>query len=185
MELSELYLKNDVLRLAIEKGYTEEKIREIIPDADDRRVVQDYLGASLFPANRTRKFLLFQGEGGCGKSLLVLLLSRLLGPTRVFDLNFKHISSTFGFSDLTTQTLLTASEAVSGGLCSSGGELVKKITGGDYFQTAQKFQNDRVKHFGTFSLVLVTNSKMRVKFEDKGQEWKDRMLPILFHHHIP
>ena len=163
----------------------EEKIREIIPDADDRRVVQDYLGASLFPANRTRKFLLFQGEGGCGKSLLVLLLSRLLGPTRVFDLNFKHISSTFGFSDLTTQTLLTASEAVSGGLCSSGGELVKKITGGDYFQTAQKFQNDRVKHFGTFSLVLVTNSKMRIKFEGKGQEWKDRMLPILFHHHIP
>lgn len=86
---------------------------------------------------------------------------------------------------MTTQTLLTASEAVSGGLCSSGGELVKKITGGDYFQTAQKFQNDRVKHFGTFSLVLVTNSKMRVKFEGKGQEWKDRMLPILFHHHIP
>ena len=163
----------------------EEKIREIIPDADDRRVVQDYLGASLFPANRTRKFLLFQGEGGCGKSLLVLLLSRLLGPTRVFDLNFKHISSTFGFSDLTTQTLLTASEAISGGLCSSGGELVKKITGGDYFQTAQKFQNDRVKHFGTFSLVLVTNNKMRIKFEGKGQEWKDRMLPILFHHHIP
>ena len=120
----------------------EEKIREIIPDADDRRVVQDYLGASLFPANRTRKFLLFQGEGGCGKSLLVLLLSRLLGPTRVFDLNFKHISSTFGFSDLTTQTLLTASEAISGGLCSSGGELVKKITGGDYFQTAGHLRED-------------------------------------------
>lgn len=163
----------------------EEKLREIIPDADDRRIVQEYLGTSLFPANRTRKFLLFQGEGGCGKSLLVLLLSRLLGPTRVFGLNFKHIAGTFGFSDLTTQTLLTASEAVSGGLCSSGGELVKKITGGDHFQTAQKFKNDRVKHFGTFSLIIVTNNKLSVKFEGKGQEWKDRMLPIFFHHHIP
>lgn len=163
----------------------EEKLREIIPDADDRRIVQEYLGASLFSANQTRKFLLFQGEGGCGKSLLVLLLSRLLGPTRVFDLNFKHISDTFGFSDLTTQTLLTASEAVSGGLCSSGGELVKKITGGDYFQTAQKFQNDRVKHFGTYSLIIVSNNKMRVRFEGKGKEWKDRMLPVFFQHHIP
>ena len=163
----------------------EEKIREIIPDADDRRVVQEYLGASLFPANRTRKFLLLQGEGGCGKSLLVLLLSQLLGPTRVFDLNFKNISGPFGFSDLTTQTLLTASEAVSRGLYSVGGDFVKKAVGGDYFQTAQKFKNDRVKHFGTYSLIIVTNNKMQVKFEGKGLEWKDRMLPVFFQHHIP
>ena len=163
----------------------EERIREIIPDADDRRVVQDYLGASLFPANRTRKFLLFQGEGGCGKSLLVLLISKILGPKRVFDLNFRTISSPFGFSDLTTQTLLTASEAISGALCSSGGEFVKKAVGGDYFQTAQKFENLKKKHHGTFSLIIVTNHKKSVKFEGKGQEWKDRMLPILFHHHIP
>lgn len=163
----------------------EEKIREIIPDVDDRRVVQDYLGASLFPANRTRKFLLFQGEGGCGKSLLVLLISKILGPKRVFDLNFRTISSPFGFSDLTTQTLLTASEAISGGLCSSGGEFVKKVVGNDFFQSSRKFENIRQKHFGTFSLIIVTNNKMQVKFEGKGQEWKDRMLPILFHHHIP
>lgn len=163
----------------------EEKIREIIPDADDRRVIQDYLGASLFPANRTRKFLLFQGEGGCGKSLLVLLISKILGPKRVFDLNFRTISSPFGFSDLTTQTLLTASEAISGGLCSSGGEFVKKVVGNDFFQSSRKFENIRQKHFGTFSLIIVTNNKMQVKFEGKGQEWKDRMLPILFHHHIP
>ena len=163
----------------------EERIREIIPDADDRRVVQDYLGASLFPANRTRKFLLFQGEGGCGKSLLVLLISKILGPKRVFDLNFRTISSPFGFSDLTTQTLLTASEAISGGLCSSGGEFVKKVVGNDFFQSSRKFENIRQKHFGTFSLIIVTNNKMQVKFEGKGQEWKDRMLPILFHHHIP
>lgn len=163
----------------------EEKIREIIPDADDRRVVQDYLGASLFPANRTRKFLLFQGEGGCGKSLLVLLISKILGPKRVFDLNFRTISSPFGFSDLTTQTLLTASEAISGGLCSSGGEFVKKVVGNDFFQSSRKFENIRQKHFGTFSLIIVTNNKMQVKFEGKGQEWKDRMLPILFYHHIP
>ena len=158
----------------------EGKLQEIIPDVDDRRVVQEYLGASLFPANRTRKFLLLQGEGGCGKSLLVLLLSQLLGPTRVFDLNFKNISGPFGFSDLTTQTLLTASEAVSRGLYSVGGDFVKKAVGGDYFQTAQKFKNDRVKHFGTYSLIIVTNNKMQVKFEGKGLEWKDRMLPVFF-----
>lgn len=163
----------------------EEKIREIIPDADDRRVVQDYLGAALFPANYTRKFLLFQGEGGCGKSLLVLLISKILGTNRVFDLDLKAVSGPFPFSDLTTQTLLTASEAVSRGLCSSSGEFVKKVVGGDFFQTAQKFENSRPKHFGTFSLIIVSNNKMRMNFEGSGLEWKDRMLPILFHQHIP
>ena len=48
------------------------KLTEILPDAEDRRVVQEYMGAALFAENRTRKFTLFQGEGGCGKSLLVI-----------------------------------------------------------------------------------------------------------------
>ena len=187
------YTKEDFILDTLTVSYTpkakshlfEEKICEIIPDRDDRKIVQEYLGASLFPVNRTRKFLLFQGEGGCGKSLLVLLISRILGENRVFDLNFKQLADNFGFSDLTNQTLLTASEAASRGLYSSGGEFVKKVVGGDYFQTSQKFKNERIKHFGNFSLIIVTNNKMRIAFEGQGREWKDRMLPIIFRHHIP
>ena len=158
------YTKEDFILDTLTVSYTpkakshlfEEKICEIIPDRDDRKIVQEYLGASLFPVNRTRKFLLFQGEGGCGKSLLVLLISRILGENRVFDLNFKQLADNFGFSDLTNQTLLTASEAASRGLYSSGGEFVKKVVGGDYFQTSQKFKNERIKHFGktTFKCCL-------------------------------
>ena len=108
-----------------------------------------------------------------------------MGENRVFDLNFKQLADNFGFSDLTNQTLLTASEAASRGLYSSGGEFVKKVVGGDYFQTSQKFKNERIKHFGNFSLIIVTNNKMRIAFEGQGREWKDRMLPIIFRHHIP
>lgn len=161
-----------------------EKLQEIMPDEDDRRVALEYCGAALFSQNFTRKILLLQGEGGCGKTTLPLLLTSLLGQNRVFDLNIQAIGRDYELAALEEQTLLTASEAVSGVLCSAGSEFVKKIVGRDFIQTRQKFRNKRVDHFGTFSLTIVTNNRVRLAFEGRGDEWRDRLIPIFFNHHI-
>ena len=163
----------------------ESVLLEIVPDAEDRRVIQEYLGASLFNANRTRKILLLYGEGGCGKSVLVAFLVGILGQERVFDLNIENINNNYELSSLTTQTLLTASEAVSRALCSSGAEWIKKAVGGDFFQTKQKFQNAKVDHSGLYSLIIVSNNKLRIDVEGRGDEWLDRLIPIYFDQHIP
>ena len=121
----------------------QKKLAEILPNEDDLRVVQEYMGAALFSENRTRKFMLFQGEGGCGKSLLVKLLTGIMTLDRTFDLDFRALSGKFAFSALTTQSLLTASEAISEAFCQSAGiEFVKKAVGGDFFATAQKYRNE-------------------------------------------
>ena len=162
-----------------------EKLTEIIPDAEDRRVVQEYMGAALFPENRTRKFMLFQGEGGCGKSLLVQLITNILTIDRTFDLDFRSLNGDYAFSALTTQTLLTASETVSDAFsCSFGSEFVKKAVGGDFFQTRQKYRNKKVDHHGFYSLVVVSNNKLRFKYDGRGDEFKDRLIPIHFARHI-
>ena len=162
-----------------------EKLTEIIPDAEDRRVVQEYMGAILFPENRTRKFMLFQGEGGCGKSLLVQLVTNILTIDRTFDLDFRSLNGDYAFSALTTQTLLTASETVSDAFsCSFGSELVKKAVGGDFFQTRQKYRNQKVDHHGFYSLIVVSNNKLRFKYDGRGDEFKDRLIPIHFARHI-
>ena len=160
-------------------------IEEILPVEDDRRVIQEYLGAALFFVNRTRRFLLCYGEGGCGKSILVLFLIALLGQKRVFDLNIENIKDSYELAGLTTQSLLTASEAVSKALCTDGAEWVKKSVGGDFFQTKQKFRNEKTDHYGTFSLVIVSNNQLRFQFEGSGFEWQDRLIPIYFDQHIP
>ncbi len=162
-----------------------EKLTEIIPDAEDRRVTQEYMGALLYPENRTRKFMLFQGEGGCGKSLLVQLVTDILTIDRTFDLDFRSLSGDYAFSALTTQTLLTASETVSDAFsCSAGSEFVKKAVGGDFFQTRQKYRNKKVDHHGFYSLIIVSNNKLKFKYDGRGDEFKDRLIPILFSHHI-
>ena len=161
------------------------KLAEILPDAEDRRVVQEYMGAALFAENRTRKFALFQGEGGCGKSLLVKLLSGILTLDRTFDLDFKALRGNYAFSALTSQTLMTASEAVSEAFGNSAGiEFVKKAVGGDFFATSQKYRNAKFNHYGFYSLFIASNNTMRFKYDSRGDEFKDRLIPIIFNTHI-
>lgn len=162
-----------------------EKLTEIIPNAEDRRVVQEYMGAALFFENRTRKFMLFQGEGGCGKSFLVKLLTGIMTLDRTFDLDFRALSGKFAFSALTTQSLLTASEAISEAFCQSAGiEFVKKAVGGDYFATQRKYDNEKYAHYGFYSFIIVSNNELRFKYDSRGDEFKDRLIPILFNEHI-
>lgn len=168
-----------------ESKFFQKKLEEILPDPEDRRVVQEYMGAALFPENRTRKFLLLQGEGGCGKSLIVKLVTDILTLDRTFDLDFRALRGNYAFSALTSQTLLTASEAVSDAFCRSAGiEFVKKAVGGDFFATAQKHRNQKVGHYGYYSLIVATNNKLKIKYDGRGDEFKDRLIPILFNEHI-
>ena len=168
-----------------QSGLFMKKIKEIIPDEADRRVVQEYLGASLFSENRTRKFLALIGEGGCGKSLLVRLLTGIMTVARTFDLNFSEIADKFAFSALRTQTLLTASEAASQAfLQRSGIEFVKRATGGDFFQSDLKYKNFRIDHHGFFSLIVVSNNKLLFQYDGKGEEFKDRLIVVQFNKHI-
>lgn len=163
----------------------QKKLAEILPNVDDRRVVQEYMGAALFSENRTRKFMLFLGEGGCGKSLLVKLLTAIMTLDRTFDLDFRALRGNYAFSALTTQTLLTASEAISEAFCQSAGiEFVKKAVGGDFFATAQKYRNEKFDHYGFYSFIIVSNNEMRFKYDSRGDEFKDRLIPILFNEHI-
>lgn len=159
-------------------------LKEIMPDSEDRRVAQEYLGAALFFVNRTRKFLLCLGEGGCGKTILSLFLIKILGASRARELSIENVRNPYELAGLTNQTLLTAPEAISRALCTDGAEYVKKLVGGDFFQTRQKFRDERIDHFGLFSLIVMTNHQLRFRFEGRGDEWRDRVIPIFFDQHV-
>ncbi len=129
--------------------------------------------------------MMFQGEGGCGKSFLVRLLTGILTRGRTFDVEFKSLKGDFAFSALTTQTLLTASEAVSEAFCKSTGiEFVKKAVGGDFFESQRKYENEKYGHYGFYSMIIVSNNELVFRYDGRGDEFKDRLIPILFNTHI-
>ena len=160
-------------------------LNRIMPDLEDQRVAQEMLGAMMFCKNRTRKFLLCYGEGGCGKSVLVLLLIAIMTDKRFFDLQIEHLKNTYELASLKDQTCFTVSESISEAFCTNGGEWIKKAIGGDFIETKQKFKNEKIKHYGLFSLIVVSNNTLRFSFEGRRDEWRDRLVPIFFNQHIP
>ena len=161
-------------------------LERIVPRSEDRQIIQMYFGAALFPQNFSRKILILIGEGSSGKSLLVLLLSKILGRARVFDLKFENLSEKFALADLTRETsLLSGSEAIARTLCGRGGEWAKRLVGGDEFAVQLKYKNKSLEYAGHYSVVIVSNNKLRFEFETQGQEWRDRILPIFFRKSIP
>ena len=162
-------------------------LSEILPDSEDRCVVQEFMGAVLFSENRTRKFMSFTGESGSGKSVLVGLLSKIMTPVRNFDLEIKDLTSDYGLSALTTQTLITVSEAGKDEFRKGSGaaaDFIKKIVGRDFFQTKLKNRNERISHDGVFSLIYVSNHALKFEFESDGEEYRSRLLPIVFNKRI-
>ncbi len=156
------------------------KLLDELLDEDDQKLLQRYLGTALLPINLTQLFLLLQGVGGSSKSLVIRLVADILGDSRVFDMDIKSVTGDYALSGLDTQTLLIASESAGNALCSSGANFIKKAVGGDIIQNRIKFANDKRKLCGNYSLVIVTNEDTSFRYSGDGEEWKRRLLPIVF-----
>jgi len=157
-----------------------EKLHEILTDEADVRACQEYLGGALFYRNYANMFLYLYGEGGSGKSLLILLLEGILGTVRTLDINIKALAENYELSALENQSLLVASESPSNASSSVGMDTVKQLVGGDLIQSRKKFKNERSEHFGYYSLAIISNHKLKFNFEGVGMEWKRRLIPVFF-----
>ena len=159
----------------------QETLTRIMPDPDDRRVSQEYLGSVLFPENRTKKFMTFTGTSNSGKSVLLGVVTEIMTPKRIFDLDIKTLAGDYGLSALTTQTLITVFEAGKDAFCNPFViELMKKATGKDRFKSNRKNSNEQFDHIGLYSILFTSNYNQRFEFEGDGGEFANRLLPILF-----
>ena len=156
-------------------------LSEIMPDPDDRRVVQEYLGSAIFSENHTKKFMTFTGVSNSGKSMLLKVFTKIMTPKRIFDIDPKTLAGNYGLSPLTTQTLITVFEAGKDAFCNPFLiELFNKASGGDPFKTNRKNSNEQVEHVGLYSILFTSNYNQRFMYEGDGGEFANRLLPILF-----
>ena len=158
-----------------------EKLAEILPNEDDRRVVQEFFGASLFSENRTKKFIVFSGVSHSGKSTLASFFTEIITPKRIFDIDPKGLSGNYPLAGLTNQTVITIFEAGEDTFCNPFIiELVKKTSGKDRFKSNRKNCNEQIEHIGLYSILVTSNYNQKFKFDGDGGEFANRLLPILF-----
>jgi len=156
-------------------------IHEILYRQDNYLAVQGYLGGGLFWENRSRRFLVLQGASGSGKTTLSDMFTSILGPSRVICPSSDKINDKFAFSSMKSQSLILIPEATSKTFeTPEGCAFLKRACGHDPMSFSKKHLNETSQHSGLFTIVIMTNSKLRFYSDGEGIEISDRLLPIIF-----
>ncbi len=145
-------------------------IERILPDADIRAFVQRWFGYCLTGDNGEQRIFIAHGEGANGKSQLLELMRKLVGP----DYAMRSIFETFRRNGKHGETRndLARFKGIRHVLTSESGEgveldesLIKEVTGGDAI-TARFLYGEFFDFVPQFKLTFSTNHKPEIHGTD-------------------
>jgi len=160
----------------------EEYLLKVQPDVDIRRQLQMLLGLLLVPDTRYNVFFVLFGPGGCGKSVYVYVLVRVIGETNVCCIPINKLGEKFSTIALTERLANVVSDGDTelksdgGGMGASEGVL-KQVTDGALMHVERKYA-DPYSAQATARCVFATNSLP--SFLDRSTALWDRLRMIPF-----
>lgn len=153
---------------------------------EDIALLFRFLGLCFLGVNLPQKILMLDGAAGTGKSTLAKLFGQLVGQEEnVAGLRTNLLGERFELSAFLGKTLLLAPDVKQKFLLTPGAEELKKLVGGDYLEAELKLGNRRVGFFGTFNVVITSNSQLRIKIEEDQDAWRRRLAVISFKPYTP
>lgn len=145
---------------------------QLFPEQDLREYMWDHLASTLIGTNNNQTFNIYLGPGANGKSILVDLMSKILGdykgtvPSTLITQKRTSIGSTSSeVYQLIGRRYAVMQELSKGDTINEG--IMKEITGGDPIQCRALFK-DSVTFIPQFKLVVCTNVLFDVKSNDDG-----------------
>jgi P4 family phage/plasmid primase-like protien len=143
-------------------------------------LMQEWFGYCLIADTRFHKFLLLEGEGANGKSVLVNVLRGLLGDTACSSLGLSSFGKQFDVYSTFGKMLNVSSEASE--LTPRLEDALKAYTGGDVVSTDRKHK-DVFQFRPTARLMVTTNNRPKVS-DESGGFWR-RMILVPFRYQVP
>jgi putative DNA primase/helicase len=157
-------------------------LNEILPDKDDRNLLQEWFGANLTLSAEFQKFMIFEGQGANGKSVVCTVLEALLGSENCSALALEFFDPRYPFALISTENKranivseLSEMDRVAEGR-------LKQFVSGDRMQVDRKFK-DSVMLAPTAKCTFSTNVLPPFRDRSKGV-WR-RMELIYFGKVIP
>ena len=147
---------------------------------DDVLLLQKWVGLALSGKNSAHAVLVLLGVGGSGKSVIVDVVSHLIGRANCAELRTKHLLERFEMARFFGKTTLLGSDVPVDFLNLKGAQALKSLTGGDPLSAEFKNQNRPVEIRGIFNVLITSNSRLRVSLEGDGQAWRRRLKIVLF-----
>lgn len=121
----------------------EQFLLDVFRDDDDRtekmQFVLEWMGLCLVPDTSYEKFVVCVGEGGNGKSVLLKLMSELLGHENVYSAPLQRLGNRRALAELDGKLLLTSSEINENTVMDDG--ILKQIVSGDTVEAERKYEH--------------------------------------------
>lgn len=153
-------------------------IAEIMPDADDRLILQEYAGYTLLPDMPHHKMLFCVGTGRNGKGVYIRTLESILGQDNVSNVRLEEFAGhrRFALAGLYGRLMNVCSEPSTKNELRT--EQLKAIMGQDTLDAEIKNKQKRLK-FRNFAKFFVLANKLP-KNPDTTVAFWDRLLMVEF-----
>ena len=166
------YRKDQIQNYPEIEAEINEFMYQLFPVEELRTYMWEHLASVLIGKNKEQTFNIYNGNGSNGKSLLVDLMSEILGEykgtvpiTLIADKRSKIGSATPEMAQLAGKRYAVIQEPSKGDTLNEG--IVKEITGGDTL-TGRSLYQDQITFSAQFKLVVCTNTLMDIKSNDDG-----------------
>ncbi|MNB88130.1 hypothetical protein D3C76_550330 [compost metagenome] len=153
------------------------RLKEWLPDAGSRNILQEFVGYSLIPYMGFEKALSIQGEGANGKSLFLETIQGLLGYQVVDSISMGTLFGRFGSASLLGKILNIVNEAGSDYLRGNHADTFKNLVSGGRIKADVKNQS-ALTFNNTAKFIFASNHD--IKTGDKSEGWLRRLLIVPF-----
>lgn len=151
---------------------------------EDIGLLQRWCGALLLGGNHSQRFLLVYGTAAAGKSTFVDIVEQIIGLENVGNIRSQHLGGRFETHGYLDKALLTARDVSSDFLCAKGAKMIKALVGNDVIEVERKF-GGKTRLRGNLNLVLTSNARLQLKFDDDVEAWRRRLLVVEFNRKVP
>jgi P4 family phage/plasmid primase-like protien len=153
-------------------------LQQILPNEEDRILLQEYAGYTLYPAFPHHKFMIFIGIGRNGKGVFIRTMEGIIGKDKISNIRLEYLDGSHRFMVANLFGVLM-------NVCSEPStrkpfrtELMKQICGQDTLDGEIK-NKQRLLKFVSFAKHYIQANKLPM-VDDKTLSFWDRVLIIEF-----
>ena len=137
------------------KNYVDDWLEWFAPDAEDRKMLMQYLGYCFTADNGKQKMMVLQGAGCDGKSTLLSLLQRTIGNANCSFVSLQDLNARFSAWMLTNKLLNVCADLPSTPITEAS--KIKQLTGEDTIVAEEKGKSQY--SFRSYAKMLFSTNK--------------------------
>lgn len=156
-------------------------INEVVPDPNNRLLVQEMLGYSITNFNNAKKVFILEGRGDTGKSTFLNIIEDMLGKENISNVMLQKIGDRFNIAQLYGKVANIFADLPNTPLTENS--TFKALTGGDKIQGERKGQ-DPFEFYNKAKLIFSCN-ELPANYGDRSDAFYNRLIIIPFDNPVP